>query len=129
MRRDCIKHLGESLAKTMNRNIKSLKRRYQIAKRARVGEIIICPSCGTQFEKKNYQSAFCKIKGKNRCKDHYWNNVDPNKRNNTTRISPASASWMARQHLDEDYLDSDTLGPLDDYDPGDSEYLDQKDFS
>jgi len=64
---------------------------------AKVGETIVCPSCGTEHVKKSYQSVFCKTKGRTRCKDNFWNNVDSNKRNNITRISPASAAWMARQ--------------------------------
>lgn len=34
---------------------------------------------------------FCKSKGGTKCKDNYWNNVDPSKRDNRTRISPMNA--------------------------------------
>jgi hypothetical protein len=73
---------------------------YSINKSARVGEICICPSCGTKFVKTNYHQAFCKSKTGTKCKDKYWNTVTPTKRNNTTRISPASASWMANREID-----------------------------
>ena len=83
-----------------------IKTRYKLNKDAKVGEKLTCPSCGKEFTKTHYQQAFCKSKGGTVCKDKYWNTVTPNKRNNTTRISPASAAWMERnlnyQH-DEDY--------------------------
>jgi hypothetical protein len=70
-----------------------IKERYRIAKQAKVGETVICPSCGTPFVKTHYQQAFCKTKGGTVCKDKYWNTVTPGKRNNTTRISPANAAY------------------------------------
>lgn len=75
--------------------IKVIKELYNKAKTAKVGEKVCCPSCRTEFEKTNYQQAFCKSKGGTVCKDYYWNYVTPDKRNNTTRISPASARYMA----------------------------------
>ena len=75
----------------------NIKARYKLNKEAKVGEECICPSCGTKFIKTNYQQAFCKSKPKTQCKDKYWNTVTPTKRNNTTRISPASARWLALQ--------------------------------
>lgn len=78
----------------MNRNKKQLISARQKCVDAKIGETIACPSCGTQHVKKSYQSVFCKSKGGTVCKDNYWNNVDQNKRCNTTRISPASAAWM-----------------------------------
>jgi len=77
----------------MNRGIKTLKTLYKKAKEAKVGETIFCPSCGKPFEKANYQQAFCKTKTGTICKDYYWNNVTPTKRNNTTRISPANEAF------------------------------------
>ena len=71
-----------------------LKVKYEAAKNAKVGDACMCPSCGTSFIKENYQQAFCKIKGGTVCKDYYWNNVTPTKRNNTTRISPANKAWL-----------------------------------
>jgi hypothetical protein len=72
-----------------------IKELYENAKSAKVGSTCKCPSCGTEFVKTNYQQAFCKSKNGTICKDKYWNTVTPEKRNNTTRISPANASWMA----------------------------------
>lgn len=68
-----------------------------MAKEAGVGTECKCPSCRTMFTKTNYQQAFCKTKGGTVCKDNYWNNVTPSKRNNKTRISPASAAYMEMQ--------------------------------
>lgn len=79
--------------KTVVRNIRAT---YLQNKSAKVGETCYCPSCGQPFEKKHYQQAFCKSKSGTKCKDKYWNTVDPNKRNNRTRISPASAAWIMR---------------------------------
>lgn len=74
-----------------------LKDRYNLNAAAKTGETLICPSCHTSFTKTNYQQKFCKSKTGTQCKDKYWNTVTPTKRNNTTRISPASAVWMAKQ--------------------------------
>lgn len=79
----------------MNKRIQSLKALYLKAKEAKVRAEVKCPSCGTSFTKTHKQQAFCTSKGGTICKDNYWNNVTPSKRNNTTRISPASAAWMA----------------------------------
>ena len=57
---------------------------YKAAKTARVGDIIQCPTCGKKFEKRSYQQAFCRTRGKNGknkkgnlCKDQYWNFINP----------------------------------------------------
>jgi len=78
----------------MNRSKKKLVEARFKCQQAKVGEEITCPSCGTKHIKTSYQSVFCKTKGGTKCKDNYWNNVDPSKRCNTTRISPASAAWL-----------------------------------
>jgi hypothetical protein len=83
----------------MNRGIKTLKALYLKAKEAKVGETVFCPSCGKPFNKTNYQQAFCKNNTGTICKDYYWNNVTPTKRNNKTRISPANAAYRAA-HLE-----------------------------
>lgn len=75
--------------------LSKLKEKYTLAKSAKVGEKVCCPSCGTEFDKTNYQQAFCKSKPGTECKDYYWNNVTPTKRNNKTRISPANARFHA----------------------------------
>lgn len=83
-----------------------IKEQYKINKQAKVNDTLVCPSCNTSFIKTNYQQAFCKSKPKTKCKDKYWNTVTPNKRNNNTRISPASARYMAekrRNYNPDDY--------------------------
>ena len=70
---------------------------YTINKLAKVGTECICPSCATKFVKESYQQVFCKTRTGTKCKDKYWNTVIPTKRNNTTRISPASSDWMQKQ--------------------------------
>ena len=74
--------------------IEVLKRLYDTNKLKSIGKECICPSCKTIFIKETYQQIFCKTFSKTICKDFYWNNVTPNKRNNKTRISPASARYM-----------------------------------
>ena len=66
---------------------------YNKSKSAKVGETCVCPSCYRPFIKSSYQQAFCKNSTGTQCKDYYWNNVTPTKRNNTTRISPANARY------------------------------------
>jgi hypothetical protein len=85
-----------------------IKERYKLNKEARVGTDIICPSCGTTFVKHTPAQAFCTTKGKTICKDKFWNTVDPNKYNNTTRISPANARYMemmAEKRLEREEMD------------------------
>ncbi len=81
----------------MIKNRKKLIAARVACQNAKVGDEITCPSCGTNFIKKSYQSVFCKTKKGTKCKDNFWNNIDPDKRNNRTRISPASARWMASE--------------------------------
>ena len=92
-----------------------LTARYRLNKESKVGESCICPSCGTEFKKTNYQQAFCKSKSGTKCKDSYWNTVTPEKRNNTTRISPANARWQEKQkqYREERWNPDDALHPLD----------------
>lgn len=85
-----------------------IKQLYEKNKAAKVGETIICPGCSRKFKKEHYQQKFCKVLGKTVCKDKYWNTVDPRKRNNTTRISPASQMWLDEQKEKRDrYFDDD----------------------
>lgn len=74
-----------------------IREQYKANKEAKVGAECTCPSCGTKFIKTNYQQAFCKTKSGTICKDKFWNTVDPKKRCNTTRISPASQRWLDKQ--------------------------------
>jgi len=66
-----------------------IKELYSFNKNAKVGEVLNCPRCGTEFIKGNYQQAFCKSKDKTKCKDKYWNIVIviPEKRNSKLRKS------------------------------------------
>lgn len=77
----------------MNNRIQYMKVVHQSNKERSIGSTCRCPSCGTAFTKEHYQQAFCKTKGGTICKDNYWNNVTPSKRNNKTRISPANARY------------------------------------
>lgn len=83
--------------------MKKLKQKYDIAKSKNIGENANCPCCGKQFVKKTKQQAFCGSKENTKCKDKYWNTVTPNKRNNKTRISPASAKYMASSKFGEQF--------------------------
>ena len=90
-----------------------LKILYKQSKSAKVGDKCICPSCKKIFIKTTYQQAFCKTKAGTKCKDYYWNNITPTKRNNTTRISPASARFMAQRDVECDYISIyDTFHPF-----------------
>jgi len=101
-----------------------IRERYNLNKKEKVGADCICPSCNSKFKKTNYQQAFCKTQGGTICKDKYWNTVTPEKRNNTTRISPASARWLEKQsdyrernYNPDDYehpFSSESLGQWDD---------------
>jgi len=85
--------------------VRNIRATYLQNKSAIVGDICYCPACGQPFKKRSYQQVFCKTKPKTQCKDKYWNTVTPHKRNNTTRISPASAAWLDRmaRSLDEEH--------------------------
>jgi len=92
---------------------------------AKIGDNIICPSCETTHLKKSYQSVFCKSKGKTKCKDNFWNNVDENKRKNVSRFSPASIRWSARMELqrgDSNLTNHFNVGHEDGYNPHDDEH-------
>ena len=78
--------------------MEKIKQLYETSKSAKVGSICKCPSCGKEFVKTNYQQAFCKSKKGTVCKDKYWNTVTPEKKNNTTRISPASKAYSCMQY-------------------------------
>jgi hypothetical protein len=61
-------------------NVISAERRlalYNTAKAAKTGTQCVCPSCQKQFTKKSYQQAFCSNKGRNNCKDVFWNRASP----------------------------------------------------
>jgi hypothetical protein len=77
----------------MLKNKAELKKRREVCQNAPIGSEIVCPSCGTAHIKKAYNTVFCKTKGGTVCKDNFWNNVDPKKRNNRTRISPGNKAY------------------------------------
>jgi hypothetical protein len=61
--------------------------RYNLNKIAKVGDEIICPTCGKHFTKKSYQHVFCRKRGVgksegkgNLCKDTYHNSVNETRR-------------------------------------------------
>lgn len=80
-------------------NIKQLIEKYNKANQSKIGDKAICPSCNNSFQKKTYNQIFCKSKPKTTCKDYYWNNITPNKRNNKTRISPASKRFLYYKNI------------------------------
>ncbi len=53
---------------------------YATNKSAAKGAELTCPSCGTRFNKVHPQQAFCRTNG-TLCKDKFWNEVDPYKKN------------------------------------------------
>lgn len=60
---------------------------YLRAQNAKVGESISCPHCNKKHIKSTYQKVFCSnhtTKGRNNCKDNFWNKVDPDKRSRNT---------------------------------------------
>lgn len=88
--------------------------RKKLNSTAPIGATCICPSCGESFIKKYSQQAFCRTKPSTQCKDKYYNTVDPKKRNNTTRISPASDAYMRKNGIgiyrEESHLFDDDMG-------------------
>ena len=102
--------------KRAKKQIPELKRIYAKNKASSCGETLTCPSCQSKFKKTNYQQAFCKTKKGTKCKDFYWNNIAPTKRNNTTRISPASSAWMTNKAI---------YKPLRDFDDAPHLYIDE----
>jgi hypothetical protein len=53
------------------------KARYDKAMEASVGEIVNCPHCSIEVEKKTYNHVFCSSTGTNNCKDEYHNILNP----------------------------------------------------
>lgn len=82
------------------------KKIYELASDAKAGSTITCAGCGKDLTKTTYHKKF----HDNKCKDAYWNVVDYNKRNNTTRISPASMAYMEEKGWGE--FRDDSYHPL-----------------
>ena len=53
--------------------IENKKARYADNKSSQVGTTIRCANCSNRIVKKSYQTQFCSNKGRNNCKDSYWN--------------------------------------------------------
>jgi len=64
---------------TVKKDYLKILRLYKGNKKAAIGVIIKCPSCGLEFKKGKDSHAFC---GHPFCKDDFWNKIDPRKRNN-----------------------------------------------
>lgn len=79
----------------MKNSVNKLKKVYNENKLKKVGDECTCPSCCSIFIKQYYQQVFCKTNSGTVCKDNYWNNVTPTKRNNVQRISPANARYYS----------------------------------
>lgn len=94
--------------------MEKLKSKYEINKSKAIGEEISCAVCNKVFKKKTKQQAFCGGRGDTKCKDKYWNTVTPNKKNNKTRISPASARWLEnnREHRGSNFNPDDYEHPF-----------------
>lgn len=78
---------NDSLIKLFNSYNEQLKSkinlylsRYKFNKTRKVGQQIICPTCGKEHLKKSYQTQFCSNKGKKNCKDRYHNLVNNKRR-------------------------------------------------
>lgn len=52
-----------------------MRRLYDRAREAAVGERIRCPGCGKRFRKRYHQQKFCRSRGRGNCKDYYHNSV------------------------------------------------------
>ena len=83
----------------MDRALKNSMILYDRNKKAKVGEVIACATCGRKLTKKHYQQAFCGERGKQNskgkktlCKDQYWNRV----RFHSGDISTARRQYMAK---------------------------------
>lgn len=66
-------YVTESIMLKHTSRFQAMTKRYKVADKANVGEIIKCPYCGTNIKKKSYQHKFCNTK----CKDRYWNYINP----------------------------------------------------
>lgn len=80
--------------KNVQKLIKTMSERYKKNKDEKIKMDCICPSCGTHFTKNTKAQVFCRTQSGTKCRDKYWNTIDPTKRNNRTRISPASNRWL-----------------------------------
>ncbi len=58
---------------------KDIKQLYDVAKAAKVGTMITCPTCKQLHKKTTYHKVFCSNGKKSRkdCKSKYWNTIHP----------------------------------------------------
>jgi hypothetical protein len=70
----------ERFKEQLNEKISVYENRHAFNKKQKVGDAIICCSCGKEMVKKSYQSQFCSNKGRGNCKDKYHNLVDDTRR-------------------------------------------------
>ncbi|QDH49238.1 hypothetical protein PHYNN_36 [Pantoea phage Phynn] len=58
---------------------RSLAEKYATAKAAKVGSVIVCPTCGDSHTKTTYHKIFCSNgkKSKKDCKSRYHNTIHP----------------------------------------------------
>ena len=73
----------EGMEYDIGEDINTMEIAYDLAKSAKVGSMITCPSCGVVFKKKSYQQVFSSNKGRGNCKDRFWNIVPSNRRART----------------------------------------------
>jgi len=69
--------LNDKMDNTLNEKQIEAQTRYALAKNAKHGSNIECPSCALSFKKKTYNHYFCSSKGANNCKDEYHNLMTP----------------------------------------------------
>ena len=69
----------ESEQEAFDRRLNDLSHKREAVKKAIVGSIVSCPSCGKKFKKKSYQSTFCSNKGRKNCKDWFNNRINQNR--------------------------------------------------
>ena len=68
------------MAEEYEYRITDLIANYQDNKNIKVNNNIFCPVCGKKFRKKTKAHSFCSNKGRNNCKDRYWNSTDETRR-------------------------------------------------
>ena len=96
----------------MEWNETQMKTAYIKAKSAKVGETIVCPTCGKHFVKTSYQQAFCRMRGKNKgnkksnlCKDQYWTFMNPRGEKGVKAINTRMNIAQSYEHDDyDDYI-------------------------
>ena len=76
----------EQMAAAMATTREQMRKRYAIAKAAKVGDKIECAFCGHKLTKTSYHQAFCSSgKGHHKCKDQYHNSVSSKRRERRKR--------------------------------------------